>query len=145
MRSKRKERGMRGLLATAVLTVACVGMAASWLSVARSPTTIDCPPRASIDLAGIITIGPRGSDVSARVTPSLVWRLDAVITDISLGGRTLEMDGVTLHIDSHSVILVDCRRAPMRDLREGSSAAVLYEERTGRNVVIVIEGQSDDR
>jgi len=71
--------------------------------------------------------------------------LDGVITDISLGSRTLEIDGVTLHFDSRSVILVDCKRAPMRELREGSSATVLYEERTGRNVVIVIEGQSDDR
>ena len=131
------------ILGATILVVLSIG--AESLSVARSRTAIDCPPRASLDLAGIIAIGSRGSELSIRATPASVWRLDGVITDISLGSRTLEIDGVTLHFDSRSVILVDCKRAPMRELREGSSATVLYEERTGRNVVIVIEGQSDDR
>jgi len=54
------------------------------------------------------------------------------------------IDGVSLQIDSRSVILVDCKRVPMRELREGSPVTALYEEREDRNVVIVIEGQSDD-
>jgi hypothetical protein len=138
---------MRGapILGATILVVPLLFIGAPSLSMARNRTAIDCPPRASIDPAGIIATGSRGSDVSTRATPASVWRLDGVITDIGLGSGTLEIDGVTLHIDSRSVILVDCRRAPMRELREGSSASVLYEERTGRNVVIVIEGQSDDR
>ena len=119
-------------------------------SAGRHPTTIDCPPRASLTTnqaataeAALRAGSARWGRVLATAAPP-VWRADGVITYLSLGGRTLDIDGVALQIDSRSVILVDCKRAPMRELREGSSVTALYEEREGRNVVIVIEGQSDD-
>jgi len=103
-------------------------------SAGRHSTTIDCSPRASLTINQAVT----------AAAPPLVWRIEGVLTSLSLGGRTLDIDGVSLQIDSRSVILVDCKRVPMRELREGSPVTALYEEREDRNVVIVIEGQSDN-
>jgi len=102
-------------------------------SAGRHSTTIG-PPRASLTINQAVT----------AEAAALVWRIEGVLTSLSLGGRTLDIDGVSLQIDSRSVILVDCKRVPMRELREGSPVTALYEEREDRNVVIVIEGQSDN-
>ncbi|MGH7268554.1 MAG: hypothetical protein ACREMB_27360 [Candidatus Rokuibacteriota bacterium] len=72
-----------------------------------------------------------------------MWRVGGVIGRLDLAHRTLAIDGATLSIDVDTVILVDCKRAPLRALREGGRADVVYEERDGRNVVIVVEAEGE--
>lgn len=128
-------RATRIVLGTAVLGVVC---GAAWheltapSSATRGSATIDCPPAPS--RSG----GDRPSD-----GPVPVWRVGGVIGRLDLAHRTLAIDGATLSIDVDTVILVDCKRAPLRALREGGRADVVYEERDGRNVVIVVEAEGE--
>lgn len=73
-----------------------------------------------------------------------VWRLDGALTKLDAGARTLEVNGVALSVEDGSVILIDCRPARFRDLRRGASVAVVYEERQGRNVVMVMEADGEE-
>ena len=67
------------------------------------------------------------------------WRADGVLKNLHLGSRTIDVEDVTLSIETHTVVLIDCRRASLRELREGASVAALYEDRAGRHVVTVLD------
>lgn len=119
-----------------VFLVVALGAGAVPRSMAARPTAIDCPPK--------VVLAVDEATALAGPTRAPVWRVDGVVRHLSLGG-TVEVNRVTLHIDRRSLILVDCRRAVIRELPEGSMVAALSEERDGRNVILVIEGESDDR
>lgn len=93
--------------------------------------TIDCP-------AG----GPSGRPESES-RPVSGTRVDGVLKKLHLGSRTIEVEDVTLSIETDTVVLIDCRRASLRELREGASVTALYEDRAGRQVATVLEAEGD--
>jgi hypothetical protein len=121
---------MRFVLGAAVLALV-YGMAGDGPARPSTATgeTIDCLPAASS--GGV----PRGE---GRFP---VWRIQGAIGGLNLLHRTFRMTGVTLSVDANTVIPIDCARAPLRELREGAEADAVYEERDGRNVVIVLEAE----
>ena len=86
--------------------------------------TIDCPP---------------GGQPDRPESDRPGWRVDGVLKNLHLGSRTVEVEGVTLSIETDTVVLIDCRRASLRELREGASVAALYTHRAGRHAVTVLE------
>jgi hypothetical protein len=68
-------------------------------------------------------------------------RIQGTVGGLNLLHRTFRMSGVLLAVDAKTLILIDCARAPLRELREGAEAEALYEERAGRNVVIILEAE----
>ena len=60
-----------------------------------------------------------------------------------LGSSTVEVEGVTLSIETDTVVLIDCRRAFLRELREGASVAALYKDRGDRHIVTVLEAEGN--
>jgi hypothetical protein len=87
---------------------------------------------------------PDGDRPNREADRREVWRLDGAVTKLDVGSRTLEVNGVVLWVEHGTVIFVDCRPARLRDLRRGASVAVVYEEREGRNVVMVIEADGEE-
>ncbi len=87
---------------------------------------------------------PAGDRPDREENRGEVWRLDGAVTKLDVGARTLEVNGVALWVEDGTVILVDCRPARFRDLRRGASVTVVYEEREGRNVVMVMEADGEE-
>ena len=97
----------------------------------RESPSIDCSATSS----------ERGGDHPSEAAS--LWRIEGAIKKLDLLHRTLEINGVALSVDVNSVILIDCKRAPLRELREGGQADVVYKERDGLNTVIVLEAEGD--
>jgi hypothetical protein len=98
------------------------------------PATIDCLPWAN--------------DAAGRDAPSVretLSRVDGVLTRLDTVRHSLEVDGVQLETGSETVVLIDCQRAPLRDVREGSPVKVIFAVRDGRNAVRVMEAQGDQQ
>lgn len=100
---------------------------------AAQRSTIDCSP-------GPTRNGGRHPDDDAGAG----WRVEGAIQRINLRDRTFEIDGVTLSVDVDTVVLIDCQRATLRELREGAGAKVVYEERAGRNAVRILEAEGEE-
>jgi hypothetical protein len=86
---------------------------------------------------------PTGDGADREAARREVWRLDGTVTKLDTGARTLEVNGVVLSVEDGTIILVDCRPARLRELRRGAAVTVVYEEREGRNVVMVMEAAGD--
>jgi hypothetical protein len=62
--------------------------------------------------------------------------------DSTRTNRIIEVGDVTLEVEPATVILVDCKRASVSELKEGTKVKVAYEVKSNnRNLATVIETQ----
>jgi hypothetical protein len=121
--------------------------------------TIDCPasaaetasrpgqaPAATGPAAGVGTPQGAGTGSGLATQPSVEARKHAEgeikKIDSTRTNRIIEVGDVTLEVEPATVILVDCKRASVSELKEGTKVKVAYEVKSNnRNLATVIETQ----
>ena len=119
--------------------------------------TIDCPaiaaeskpgqaPAAAGPAAAVGTPQGTGTGSGLATQPSVEARKRAEgeikKIDSTRTNRIIEVADVTLEIEPGTVILVDCKRASVAELKEGTKVKVAYEVKSNnRNLATVIETQ----
>jgi Cu/Ag efflux protein CusF len=74
---------------------------------------------------------------SRKRTEGEIKKIDSTRTN-----RIIEVGDVTLEIEPGTVILVDCKRASVAELKEGTKVKVAYEVKSNnRNLATVIKTQ----
>jgi Cu/Ag efflux protein CusF len=122
-------------------------------------TTIDCPASAA-ETAGKPGQAPAATGSATAVgTPQGTGTGSGLATQSSVEARKhaegeikkidstrtnriIEVGDVTLEVEPETVILVDCKRASVAELKEGTKVKVAYEVKSNnRNLATVIETQ----
>ena len=114
--------------------------------------TIDCPPAAlakaeqSLPSSSPIgTPGGTGSGSGAEALPGKgqVQRVEGSIKtiDSSRTSRAIEVGGVKLWVEPSTPVLLDCQKASVADLKQGTPVKAMYEEKAGRNVAKIVEAK----
>jgi Cu/Ag efflux protein CusF len=122
----------------------------------RHASTIDCPaetastpeqaPAATGPAAAVGTPQGAGTGSGLATQPSVEARKHAEgeikKIDSTRTNRIIEVGDVTLEVEPDTVILVDCKRASVAELKEGTKVKVAYEVKSNnRNLATVIETQ----
>jgi hypothetical protein len=114
--------------------------------------TIDCPPAAlakaeqSLPSSSPVgTPGGTGSGSGAEALPGKgqVQRVEGQIKtiDSSRTSRAIEVGGVKLWVEPSTPVLLDCQKASVADLKQGTPVKAMYEEKAGRNVAKIVEAK----
>jgi hypothetical protein len=114
--------------------------------------TIDCPPTAlakaeeslpSSSPVGTPSGAGTGSGAEAVPGKGQVERVEGDIKEIdsSRTARGIEVSGVKLWVEPTTAVLVDCQKASVADLKQGTPVKAMYEAKDGRNIAKVIEAQ----
>jgi hypothetical protein len=121
--------------------------------------TIDCPasaaeaasrpgqaPAATGPAAAVGTPQGAGTGSGLATQPSVEARKHAEgeikKIDSTRTNRIIEVGDVTFEVEPATVILVDCKRASVAELKEGTKVKVAYEVKSNnRNLATVIETQ----
>jgi hypothetical protein len=123
----------------------------------EAASTIDCPaiaaegrpgqaPAATGPAAAVGSPQGTGTGSGLATQPSVEARKHAEgeikKIDSTRTNRIIEVADVTLEIEPGTVILVDCKKASVADLKEGTKVKVAYEVKgNNRNLATVIETQ----
>jgi hypothetical protein len=114
--------------------------------------TIDCPPaalaKAQESLPSSSPVGtPSGAGVGSGAEAvsgkGEVQRVEGEIKSIdsSRTARGIEVGSVKLWVEPTTAILVDCQKASVADLKQGTPVKAMYEEKGGRSIAKVIEAK----
>jgi hypothetical protein len=61
--------------------------------------------------------------------------------DSSRTARGIEVGGVKLWVEPTTAVLLNCEKATVADLKQGTPVKASYEEKNGRNVAKVVEAK----
>ena len=114
--------------------------------------TLDCPPAAvakvqqSLPSASPVgTPGGTGSGSGAEAVSGKgeVHRVEGKIENIdsSRTARGIEVGGVKLWVEPTTAVLLDCQKASVADLKQGTPVKAMYEDKAGRSIAKVIEAK----
>jgi hypothetical protein len=158
-------RNMKTSIASTLVILMFAGLGSVASAQTRPPAgaapmpTIDCPasaaatgstpaqaPPATGPAAGVGTPQGAGTGSGLATQPSLEGRKTAEgeirKIDSTRTNRIIEVGDVTLEVEPATVILVDCKRASVAELKEGTKVKVAYEVKSNnRNLATVIETQ----
>jgi hypothetical protein len=84
-----------------------------------------------------------GSTSGPATTPTLGGSrpVEGTLNNVDVSAHTLEIGSVKLETDANTIVLVDCKRSALTDLKEGSKVKAAYQVRDGRNIATTIEVQ----
>jgi hypothetical protein len=114
--------------------------------------TIDCPPAALAKVqeslpssSPVGTPGGTGSGSGAEAVSGKgeVHRVEGTIENIdsSRTARAIEVGGVKLWVEPTTAVLVDCQKASVADLKQGTPVKAMYEDKAGRSIAKVVEAK----
>jgi Cu/Ag efflux protein CusF len=156
---------MKTSIASTLVLLICAGLGSAASAQTQPPAgaapmpTIDCPasaaatpsspaqaPAAPGPAAGVGTPQGTGRGSGLATQPSVEARKHAEgeikKIDSTRTNRIIEVGDVTLEVEPETVILVDCKRASVSELKEGTKVKVAYEVKSNnRNLATVIETQ----
>ena len=114
--------------------------------------TIDCPPAALAKVqeslpssSPVGTPGGTGSGSGAEAVSGKgeVHRVEGTIKNIdsSRTARGIEVGGVKLWVEPTTAVLMDCQKASVADLKQGTPVKAMYEDKAGRSIAKVVEAK----
>lgn len=114
--------------------------------------TIDCPPaalaKAQESLPSTSPVGTPGGTGSGSGAEAVsgkgeIHRVEGRVENIdsSRTARGFEVGGVKLWVEPTTAVLVDCQKASVADLKQGTPVKAMYEEKAGRSIAKVIEAK----